>query len=140
MAEQSVQTPPFPDLFGRPVVAQFDTPQLSSDGGANLLKVVDERLGLTARLAACLREWRQAGKIEHDLLTLIRQRCYGLACGYPDGNDGARLKEDPIHKLLVNRDPIEGPALASQPTLSLQILHHLSIAILRLDLTPQISQ
>ncbi len=137
MAEQSVQTLLFPDLFGKPVVAQFDTPQLSSDGGAILLKVVDERLGLTARLAACLRERRQAGgKIEHDLLTLIRQRCYGLACGYPDGNDGARLKDDPIHKLLVNRDPIEGPALASQPTLSLQILHHLSIAILRLDLTP----
>lgn len=118
MAEQSVQTLLFPDLFAKKVVAQFDTPQLSSDGGAILLKAVDERLDLTARLAACLRERRQSGKIEHDLPSLIRQRSYGLVCGYPDGNDAARLKDDPIHKFLLDRDPVTGPALASQPTLS----------------------
>jgi hypothetical protein len=50
--------------------------------------------------------------------TLIRQRCFGLACGYADANDAARLKADPIHKLLVGRDPVGGLALASQPTLS----------------------
>jgi hypothetical protein len=36
----------------------------------------------------------------------------------PDANDSARLSEDPIHKLLLDRDPIEGRDLASQPTLS----------------------
>ena len=91
-----VQAMLFPDLFAKPRVATFDTPQLSSDGGAILLRAVDERLGLTARLAGCLREWRQAGKIEHDLPTLIRQRCYGLACGYPDGNDAARWARDAL--------------------------------------------
>lgn len=118
MSEQSVQTVLFPDLFAKPLVAQFDTPQLSSDGGAILLKAIDDRLGRTARLAACLPEWRQVGKVEHDLLTLIRQRGFGLACGYRDANDAARLKDDPIHKLLVGRDPVAGAALASQPTLS----------------------
>jgi hypothetical protein len=118
VTEQGVQTLLFPKLFDKPLVATFDTPQQSSDGGAILLKTIDDELGLTARLAACLPEWRQAGKIEHDLPTLIRQRCFGLACGYPDANDAARLKADPIHKLLVGRDPITGPALASQPTLS----------------------
>lgn len=48
----------------------------------------------------------------------MRQRLYAIACGYPDGNDAARLAEDPIHKLLIGRDPISGAALASQPTLS----------------------
>jgi hypothetical protein len=118
VAEQCVQTVLFPDLFAKPLVVTFDTPQQSSDGGAILLKVIDDELGLTGRLAACLPEWRQAGKIEHDLPTLIRQRCFGLACGYADANDAAALKADPIHKLLVGRDPITGPALASQPTLS----------------------
>jgi hypothetical protein len=108
----------FDDLFDKPLVAAFDTPQLSSDGGAILLKAVDEQVGLTARLAACLPERRQVGKVAHDLPALIRQRCYALACGYPDTNDAARLKADPIHKLLVGRDPAAGPALASQPTLS----------------------
>ena len=81
MAEQSVQTMLFPDLFAKPLVAQLDTPQQSSDGGAILLKAIDERLGFTARLAA-------------------------------------RLKDDPIHKLLVERDPVAGDPLASRPTLS----------------------
>ena len=118
MAEQGVQTLLFPQLFDKPLVATFDTPQQSSDGGAILLKAIDDELKLTGQLAACLPEWRQAGKIEHDLPTLIRQRCFGLACGYADANDAAQLKADPIRKLLVGRDPETGPALASQPTLS----------------------
>ena len=113
-----MQTVLFPTLFAKPLVATFDTPHQSSDGGAILLKAIDDQLGLTARLAACVPEWRQAGKIEHDLPTLIRQRCFGLACGYADTNDAAQLRADPIHKLLVGRDPVAGDALASQPTLS----------------------
>ena len=54
----------------------------------------------------------------HTLHDLIRQRVFGIACGYADCNDAARLAEDPIHKLLVGRDPLAGEALASQPTLS----------------------
>jgi len=115
---QAVQTLLFPTLFPKPLVATFDTPHQSSDGGAILLKAIDDELSLTAQLAACIPEWRQAGKIEHDLPTLIRQRCYGLACGYADANDAAQLKADPIYKLLVGRDPVAGAALASQPTLS----------------------
>ncbi len=118
MAEQAVQTLLFPTLFDKPLVASFDTPHQSSDGGAILLKAIDDHIGLTTRLAACIPEWRQEGKIAHDLPTLIRQRCYGLACGYADANDAAALKADPIHKLLVGRDPVAGAALASQPTLS----------------------
>jgi hypothetical protein len=113
--EQSVL---FPDLFGKLVVAKFDQPHASSDGGAILLKAADRRLGLTDRLAACLRDHRQAGKITHGLAELLRQRVFALACGYADCNDAARLADDPIHKMLVGRDPIDGDALASQPTLS----------------------
>ena len=119
MTEQAVvQTVLFRTLSAKPLVATLDTPQQRSDGGAVLLKAIGERLGLTARLAACLPEWRQVGKVEHDLPTRVRQRCFGLACGYPDGNDAARLKDDPIHKLVVGRDPVAGDPPASQRTLS----------------------
>jgi len=104
--------------FAKAVVARFDTPHASSDGGAILLKSVDTHLGLTKRLAGCLVDARQPGKIRHQTLELIRQRVFGIACGYADCNDAARLADDAIHKLLVERDPIAGPALASQPTLS----------------------
>jgi hypothetical protein len=103
---------------GKPIVAAFDQPHASSDGGAVLLKSLDAQVQLTKRLAGCLVDTRQPGKVQHQTLELVRQRVFGLACGYADCNDAARLADDAIHKLLLDRDPIAGPALASQPTLS----------------------
>jgi len=108
----------FPEIFRKPVVVQFDQREGSSDGGALLLKAADRRYGLVAGLASCLRDERQAVKVDHSLRELVAQRVFSIACGYPDANDSARLSEDPIHKLLLDRDPIEGLDLASQPTLS----------------------
>lgn len=108
----------FNDQFGKPVVARFDQPDSSSDGGALLLKACDERLGLTRRLTDCLADSRQQSKVDHSFHDLVRQRVYGIACGYEDCNDTARLGEDPVHKLLLDRDPMEGMGLASQSTLS----------------------
>jgi len=102
----------------KPIVAAFDMPHASSDGGAVLLKSLDTQLQLTKRLAECLVDGRQPGKVQHQTLELVRQRVFGLACGYADCNDAARLADDAIHKLLIDRDPITGTALASQPTLS----------------------
>jgi hypothetical protein len=108
----------FPGIFRKPVVAQFDQREGSSDGGALLLKAADRHYDLVAGLASCLRDERQAGKVDHSLRELVGQRVFSMACGYPDANDSARLSEDPIHKLLLDRDPIEGRDLASQSTLS----------------------
>ena len=116
--DTTAQSVLFPDLFRRPVVAKFDQPHGSSDGGAILLKACDDRLGLTERLARCIVDPRQAGKVEHSIQDLVRQRLYGIACGYADCNDASRLAQDPIQKLLIGRDPLSGAALASQPTLS----------------------
>jgi len=108
----------FPDLLDKPVVAKFDQEHASSDGGALLLKAADRRLGLIEELSACLADGRQEGKLTHSLTDLVAQRAYGIACGYADCNDAARLADDPIHKALLGRDPIDGDALASQSTLS----------------------
>jgi Transposase DDE domain group 1 len=103
---------------GKAVVAAFDIPDASSDGGLVLLKGIDTQLRLTERLAGCWDDDRQPAKVRHQTIELIRQRVFGLAGGYADCNDAARLADDVIHKLVVGRDPIAGPALASQPTLS----------------------
>jgi hypothetical protein len=60
----------------------------------------------------------QAGKVQQELRELITQRVMAIALGYEDANDAARLVCDPIHKLLVGRDPVDGEDLAPQPTLS----------------------
>lgn len=108
----------FPGIVKRAVVAKFDQRQGSSDGGAILLRAADRRLGLTSALAQVLEDERQSKKIKHELSELLTQRVMAIACGYPDTNDAARLGSDPVHKLLVGRDPIQGEDLASQPTLS----------------------
>jgi len=102
----------------KPVVARFDQAQASTDGGIVLLKALDDRLRLTDQLAGCLVDRRDPDKIRHPLRDLLRQRIFGLACGYEDANDAARLADDPLYKLAVGRDPVTGAPLASQPTLS----------------------
>jgi len=110
----------FADLEKRPVVLAFDQAHGSSDGGAILLSAANQRFGdgLIESLSSCLQDARQQGKVDHPLTDLMRQRIYGLACGYEDANDAARIGADPMHKLLAGRDPIKGLDLASQPTLS----------------------
>ena len=118
MSNAGTQSVVFPELFDRPVQARFDEPGTSVDGGAVLLAGLDRGLGLTERLAAALRDDRQPGKVVHGLVDLVRQRVFGVACGYADCNDANRLRNDPIQKLLLDRDPFEGAGLADQSTLS----------------------
>jgi hypothetical protein len=108
----------FKGLTKKALVARFDQEQASSDGGAVLLKACDERLGLSAAMASCLHDNRQPSKIQHSYEEIFQQRMFGIACGYADGNDAARIADDPVFKLLAGRDPVTGSALASQPTLS----------------------
>jgi hypothetical protein len=56
--------------------------------------------------------------VQHELRELITQRVMAIAFGYEDANDAARLECDPVHELLVGRDPLDGEDLALQPTLS----------------------
>ena len=73
----------FTELSKKAVIAQFDQDHASSDGGAVLLKGCDERLQLSATLAACLSDGRQQSKIMHSLQELFQQRMFGIACGWP---------------------------------------------------------
>lgn len=88
----------FKEMASRPVVVRFDQEHSSSDGGSLLLKALDERLGLSAGLAGCLRDSRQAGKVQHELQELLRQRLFGIASGHADGNDAARSDPQAAHR------------------------------------------
>ena len=108
----------FAGIFAKPVLLEFDQRQGSSDGGAMLLKAAECRYGLIASMSDCLRDSRQASKVAHSLRDLFAQRVYSIGCGYADANDSARLAADPVHKMLLGRDPVTGLDMASQPTLS----------------------
>lgn len=107
----------FPSLVDKPVVVEFTAPEASSDGGLVLLREVDRELGVTRRMARCLDDGREPGKVQHEIESLVLQRVLQIAAGYEDCNDADRLRGDPILKLCCGRRPEEGD-LASQPTLS----------------------
>jgi hypothetical protein len=118
MEDTTAQSVVFGDLFGKPLQASCDQPDSSSDGGAILLKACDRNLGLIDAISDYLRDDRQQGKVSHTIRDLVQQRVVGIACGYEDCNDSARLATDPVQRLLMDRDPMTGHLLASQPTLS----------------------
>jgi len=118
MSEATRQSVLFQELFDKPVVVAFDAPLQSSDGGVVLLAAADRRLELTEQLCAQLLDSREQRKVVHGLDQLLRQRIYGIALGYADGNDSARIGHDPLLKLSCGRSTRDEQALASQPTLS----------------------
>jgi hypothetical protein len=118
MRHSNEQSVVIPEVHDKPVHVVFDEALTTSDGGAFLLKMVDEKIGVTGTLAAFIRDAREVGKVSHSVQDLIRQRVFGLALGYPDTNDAERLAEDPMQKLMVDRDPVRGQRLSSQSTLS----------------------
>jgi hypothetical protein len=84
----------FPRSCGRLVEADFAGGDISSNGGALLLAAADRRLDLLRDLSRRLDDRRQAGKVDHRLLALLRQRVFAVALGYDDVNDHESLRDD----------------------------------------------
>lgn len=108
-----------PELFQfsavkkRAVTARFTGGDVTSDGGIALLRQTDRRFGLTKALASVLPDSHNPARIDHPILTLVRQRIYGLAQGYEELNDHDTLRHDLAWQTAVKRDR----PLASSPTL-----------------------
>lgn len=102
----------------RAVDVTFDLPELSSDGGALLLRQVDDQLGLSRLVAACVPDRRDARRVIHSRLEQLRQRIFQIALGYEDGNDASTLRHDRVLKTACDRLPEDTRGLSSQPSLS----------------------
>ena len=94
----------FPVANRRHVQASFTGGDVSSDGGLVLLRQADRRLKLSATLAKRLFDPRDPTKVVHPLVTLLRQRIYGLCQGYEDLNDHDRLRTDVALQTVVEQD------------------------------------
>lgn len=92
----------------RQVVARFDGGAITSDAGALLLRQVEERTGIIARLAGCFRDYRDPDITEHTVEQLVGQRIYGLALGYEDLNDHDQLRQDPLLAALIGKHDPQG--------------------------------
>src|SRR5262245_31969156 len=98
-----------PDFFGvepvegREVVAALDGGAISSDAGALLLGAADRAIGMMERFAGCFHDVRRAELIEHEVVTLVGQRVFGIALGYEDLNDHDTLRHDPLMAVLAGK-------------------------------------
>src|SRR6478752_2707063 len=118
----------FPMLGSREVLADFDGGDISSDGGALLLRETERLTGILRQFAACFTDHRNPDLTEHTVEELTAQRVYALALGYEDLNDHDDLRYDPLLATVVGKlDPSggsrsqardRGKALAGKSTLN----------------------
>ena len=113
--------------------AAFDAGLVTSDAGALLLGATDRAIKMMDRFASCFHDVRRQELIEHEVVTLIRQRVFGIALGYEDLNDHDELRHDPLMavlagKLEARRDdcaPVAGKSTLNRLELSkLEPTHH----------------
>lgn len=112
---ESIEQLQFDFLPHLPVVVQRGQGQLTSDAGLLPLRQFDQRWMFTQRMAACLDDPNPDRR--HSMISMLRQRMFGILAGYEDCNDHDTLRGDPVFKLIADRLPDDDP-LASQPTLS----------------------
>ena len=118
----------FPFSFNSSLSFEGRPERLTRDAGALLLREVDERIGLTGRLADRLRDPRNPLLVTHPLVELLRARIYSMAQGHRDQDDLDDLRHDPALRLAVSErsgdsslreaEPLVPDGLASQPTQS----------------------
>ncbi len=112
----------------RKVTGSFDASRISSDGGALLLRELEEKTGVIEQFSECFDDYRDQRYVEHSLSALLRQRIFCLNLGYEDLNDAEQLQTDPLLGLACGREDLSGEErrqssdigkpLASQSTLN----------------------
>ena len=116
----------FAPVEGREVVAAFDGGAITSDAGGLLLGATDRVIDLMRRLTACFCDVRKQGLIEHEVVTLVSQRVFGIALGYEDLNDHDQLRKDPVMAVLAGKlaarrkecEPVAGKSTLNRLELS----------------------
>src|SRR5215831_9269633 len=96
----------------------FDGGNQSSDAGLILLRQAEKKVGVCQRLADAMPDRRDPSRIRHEMVELVMARASAISCGYKDGNDLDRLRDDPMLKIAIGRCPESGEPLPSQSTIS----------------------
>ena len=103
----------FSSLKRRKVITEFSGGEITSDGGVLLLREADRQLGLLNRVSTVVDDQRRPDMVQHSLLSMLRQRVYGIALGYEDLNDHQELRKDSVFQTAAE----QLQWLASAPTL-----------------------
>jgi hypothetical protein len=101
------------------VTMTFDGGNVVSDAGLLPLRELDQQLGILAEAARRLPDPRSQLFVTHSAEDILVQQVYQILAGYPDGNDAQLLRNDPLFKTIVGKDPrLEDQPLASGSTIN----------------------
>jgi hypothetical protein len=96
----------------------FDGGCIVSDAGLLAVRALEKPLGVIAELARRLPDPRSPKYITHSVEALLTQEVYQILAGYPDHNDAADLRDDPLFQILAEVAPDAKNPLASGSTLA----------------------
>jgi hypothetical protein len=118
----------FPLEFNRSIHLEARPECVSGESGSLLLRELMDRLGYPHLFARHLRDPRDAARVTHPFVELLRTALLLLAQGWSDQSDVRLLRDDPALRLAVSsrrgQRPLreaagrEAEGLCSQPTLS----------------------
>lgn len=107
--------------FNDKITADFKGGDITSDGGAVLLREFDKKISFIKGLNKCINDPRDPLLTIHKQEELLRQRMFQITLGYKDADDSDVLRQDPLFQLSVKEDDwrlIDIEELASQPTIT----------------------
>ena len=95
MSLQTVPLLSFDFSPSRPVQIEVSPAPLTSDAGLLPVRQLDQHIRLTEQFAAALDDRRDPALTRQSLLSMVRQRVYGILADYEDQNDHDTLRSDP---------------------------------------------
>ena len=101
------------------VTMTFDGGYVVSDAGLLPIRELDQKLGILAEAARRIPDPRSEKVVNHSVEDILTQQVYQILAGYPDGNDAQLLRNDPLFKTIVGKDPrCDDLSLASGSTIN----------------------
>lgn len=88
-----------PALWTRPLM--LDWPRRTLE--RFLLGAADLAIALVERFGGCVRDYPRQDLIEHEVVTLVRQRVFAIALGYEGLNDHDDLRHEPVMAVLAGK-------------------------------------
>lgn len=113
MTNRNTKSIKFTPIKRKKLEAEFSGADVTTDGGILLLMEADRKMKLLNEVARRISDVRDPSRIEHTLLTMLRQRVYGIALGNEDLNDHDSLRKDPAWQAAIGQET----SMASSPTL-----------------------
>lgn len=106
----------FRGIKNKKIETNFKGGKITSDAGLILLRQAEQNINLIDNISKCIKDTRNKSYVKHDIVTMLKQRIFGIACGYEDVCDHQELRKDDMFKIASNKLP-DSNFLASPSTI-----------------------